>query len=150
MTTINNIKLGVGALIFNHDNKLLLGLRGPKVSENLNKWELLGGEVNFSETLSDAIKRNVREEAGIEIESEFIIGTNDKYENEKNIRWAGFTWKARLVSGTPHVVSGFQRDSEFKWVTVEEAIKMDVTAMTRLQLEQYQNWLKEFSSVENG
>lgn len=139
----NQIKIGVGILILNTESHLLLGLRGPNVKENLGKWELLGGEVNYDEKLENAVKRHAKEEAGIEVMPQVILGSNDKYENEKNIRWVGITWLAKLISGEPHVVPQFNRDSDFCWTTLEKALTMDITSMTHFQLLQYQNWLEK-------
>lgn len=68
-------RVGVGAIIIK-DGKLLLGLRGPKARDQHYKWELFGGLVEFGESLEEAIKREVMEETGLEVEPGKIIGNN--------------------------------------------------------------------------
>jgi mutator protein MutT len=63
----NTIKVGVSALIFNDEHKVLLSLRGLQARNEQGKWEIPGGEVNFGEKLEEAVKREVREEIGVEI-----------------------------------------------------------------------------------
>jgi 8-oxo-dGTP diphosphatase len=57
--------LGVGALIFRGDSVLLVE-RGKEPLKGY--WSLPGGVVEAGETLEQAIRREVREETGLEIE----------------------------------------------------------------------------------
>lgn len=66
---IDYVGVGVGAAIFNSEDKLFLTLRGKKAKNERGKWEIPGGNVEFGETLEDAIKREMREEHGIEEEA---------------------------------------------------------------------------------
>jgi len=57
--------LGVGALIF-RDDCILLAERGKEPLKGY--WSLPGGVVEVGETLDQAIRREVREETGLEVE----------------------------------------------------------------------------------
>lgn len=57
--------LGVGALIFRGDS-ILIAQRGKQPL--MGWWSLPGGAVETGERLADAIKREVREETGLEIQ----------------------------------------------------------------------------------
>lgn len=59
-------RLGCAALVVK-DNALLLGKR--KKERNYGMWVIPGGGVKFGETLEQTAKRELREEAGIEIDS---------------------------------------------------------------------------------
>jgi 8-oxo-dGTP diphosphatase len=70
--TCNNIpRLGCAAVIRRGD-KILLGVRGKE--PNKGKWVLPGGGVKFLEPLHSALKREILEEIGIEIEIKDLIG----------------------------------------------------------------------------
>ena len=54
--------VAVGGLIENEDGKILM-LKSPD-----RGWEIPGGQVEEGETITDALKREVKEETGIDIE----------------------------------------------------------------------------------
>ncbi len=133
-------RVGTGAIIVK-DQKILLGLRGPKARDQHFKWELLGGLVQFGESPQEAIAREVQEEAGIKVEPIDIIGTNVRYDEKTGEEWVGLTYLCKYVSGRPKVTQ-FDRVIDHKWLSIEECFKMELTPMTKYQLEQYQEWLK--------
>ncbi len=137
-------RIGTGAIIVNSKDCILLGLRGPKARDQHYKWELLGGLLLDGETPEETIKREVLEEAGIKVEPIDVIGTNVRYNEDKTEFWVGMTFKCKYISGKPHVTE-FDRVIDHKWLSLEECLKMDLTPMTRYQLEQYDRWLKRNS-----
>lgn len=71
--------LVVAAAIFK-ENKVLLAQRADGDFEN--KWEFPGGKVEKKETEKNALKREIREELGVEIEVQGYIANNVyKYPN---------------------------------------------------------------------
>ena len=59
----------VVALILNEKGEILLAKRNsPDLPEEHEKWEFVGGKIEFGETPEDALKREVNEESGLEIE----------------------------------------------------------------------------------
>ncbi len=134
-------RLGTGAIIINDKDEILLGLRGPKARDQHYKWELLGGLMQFGETPQEAICREVKEEAGIEIEPQYIIGNNGHIDEKTGEQWVGLTFLCKHISGKPHRTEP-DRVLEFKWVSLAEAFACELTPMTRYQLEQYKNFSK--------
>ena len=63
------IKLGVGALIVNNENKLLLDYRA-----DCNLWGTIGGAVDVGESVSAALHREVREETGLTVNIDYLQG----------------------------------------------------------------------------
>lgn len=60
------------AVVIKLGDKILLGTRGKE--PNRGKWVLPGGGVKFLESLHSALKREIMEETGLEIEIENVIG----------------------------------------------------------------------------
>ena len=134
-------RVGVGAIIIK-DGKLLLGLRGPKARDQHYKWELLGGLVEFGETLEEAIKREVMEETGLEVTPGKIIGNNVRQSPDGNEQWVGITFECAWKAGEPYRTE-HDRVLKFEWHDLDSALgRDDLTPMTRYQLEQYKDWLK--------
>lgn len=134
-------RIGVGAIIHNNKGEVLLGLRGPKARDQHYKWELMGGLLEFGETPEQAVEREILEEGDIKVKAVDVIGTNMHLSDDKTESWVGMTWLCEFISGTPKVTE-FDRVIDHKWLTLTDALKEDLTPMTRLQLEQYKAWLK--------
>ena len=62
-----NPKTGVGILLFNDNNQLLLIKRNNKKAEGFGSWAPPGGYVGWGEHFFDASKRETKEEVGIKV-----------------------------------------------------------------------------------
>ena len=62
------IGVGVGAIIVDERGRLFLARRGPNAKNERGLWEFPGGSVELGERLADALRREIREEYGVEIE----------------------------------------------------------------------------------
>lgn len=62
----------VGAVVLDTDGRLLLIRRGHAPSAGL--WSVPGGRVEPGETLADAVVREVREETGLAVRPEAVVG----------------------------------------------------------------------------
>lgn len=61
------IGVSVGVCLVNDKGEIFLAKRSQHVSNERGCWEKPGGKVDFGESLQDAIKREMKEEYGIEI-----------------------------------------------------------------------------------
>jgi len=137
-------RVGVGAIIRDETGRILLGCRN--VDDNRGKWELLGGLLESAESLEDGIRREVAEEAGITIEPITIVAHYDRYFDDKNVRNVGFCFVCKHLSGEPHMTK-HGRVSDFEWVEPRYVFDRDLTPYTKLQLEQYFEWLKVIKDI---
>ena len=110
--------IDVTAAIIEKDGKFLIAKR-KKGTHQENKWEFPGGKVESNETLENCLKRELKEEFGIETEIGEFIGDNTFDYGEKTIRLLAFN--ARYISGE------FQLNAhdEIKWITLEEFNQFD-------------------------
>lgn len=64
------ILIGSHAIILNEKNEVLLQLR-----TDFNRWGIIGGALEYNETLEDALKREVFEETGLIIKTPELFRT---------------------------------------------------------------------------
>ena len=97
------IGVGVGAIVFNQEEKVFMARRGPKARNEQGTWEFPGGMVKFGEKLSEAIKREFLEEYGMEIEVIELLCVTDHILTSEEEHWISPTFIARHVSGIPEI-----------------------------------------------
>jgi mutator protein MutT len=137
---IDYIGVGTGAFIINEEGKILLTHRGPSARNQVGKWEAPGGKVEFGETAEQTIVREAKEELGIDIKVDDLLGFVDDIIPEEKQHWAGPTWLASIVSGEPKIMEPDMCDG-MDWFTVEEAEKLDKAKTLQHDLETYKNYL---------
>lgn len=78
--------LGVGAIIFRGDS-VLLAQRGREPS--YGKWSIPGGLVELGESLHDAIRREVREEVGLDVKVGDLVAALDRviYDRTRKVEY---------------------------------------------------------------
>jgi len=86
--------------VLQHD-QVLLGLR--RGAHGAGTWSPPGGHLEFGEDPEACVRREAREEAGIELETcEFVGVTNDVFESERR-HYVTLFFKATQFSGVPSV-----------------------------------------------
>jgi len=122
----------VGALIFNEVGQVLM-VRTRKWS---NLWGIPGGKVKYGETSIAALKRELKEETDLDItDVRFVlvqdcIGSREFYRDEHFLL---LNYTCRCV-GTPAVKLNDEAQ-EFRWLSVGEAMTLDLNHPTRTLLE---------------
>lgn len=117
--------VGMGLLV-NKAGKMLITLRNdPENSRTHNKWEIPGGKVEFGETIKQAVKREMKEEVGVDVEflkRPPIITTN--------------IWKNPTVQVQVFLIGYLCRTNQnpypandetmgVKWVDAEDIVELD-------------------------
>ncbi|MBU3129845.1 (deoxy)nucleoside triphosphate pyrophosphohydrolase [Clostridium tagluense] len=123
----------VGAIIENENNEILCALRSPRMSIP-NMWEFPGGKIEASETLKEAIEREIKEELACEVE--FIDSFNDNTHEYDKFIVNLITVKCRITSGTPTI----SEHSKLIWLHRENLLSLnwapaDIQAVKQLLLE---------------
>lgn len=123
--------VSVAGLVTNDDGDILL-INSPR-----RGWEYPGGMVEPGETFQEALIREIREEAGVEVEITGFIGLCKNVEKDVvNIDFSCKYLKGELAISN--------ESSEVRWVKKEEAVKMITFPLTRKRL---QNMLSESDKV---
>ena len=71
---------GIAALIHHPASQAYLLLR--RAADRGGSWECVTGRVDQGESFEEAVRREVREELGVEVTLDFIIGTSRLYRGE--------------------------------------------------------------------
>jgi mutator protein MutT len=132
---VDYIGVGVGALIVDPEGKIFLARRGPMAKNERGLWEFPGGSVEFGERLADALKREMREEYGIEIAVGELLDVVDHILPEEGQHWVSPTYLCRIVSGTPTIREP-GKCTEIAWFSPADA-PHDLTVITRENLDHY-------------
>ncbi|HZR41441.1 MAG TPA: NUDIX domain-containing protein [Ktedonobacteraceae bacterium] len=72
-----HFRIGVSALIFD-EGRILLAHR-----RDIDWWNLPGGGMEIGETVEEALHREVREETGLEVEIEQLVGVYSKPQKQE-------------------------------------------------------------------
>ncbi len=136
---IDYIGVGVGAIIVNHEGQLFLARRGPLARNERGLWEFPGGSVEFGERLIDALKHEIHEEYGIEIDVRDLLDVVDHILPEEKQHWVSPTYICALVSGEPRILEP-GKCSEIGWFDPDE-VPDDLTVITRENLAHYRERL---------
>ncbi|GBE92261.1 NUDIX domain-containing protein [Nostoc cycadae] len=129
------IGVGVGAVIFNDKGLLFLAKRGQAARNERGTWEFPGGGVQFGEPLIEAIKREIQEEYGMQIEVKDILGVFDHILLEEKQHWISITYIALHFTGEPRINEPNKCES-IGWFTLED-LPQPLSKITQLNLHTY-------------
>lgn len=114
--------VSVAALVTNDDDEILL------VNSPWRGWEYPGGLIEPGETFQQALHREVREEAGVEIEITGFIGICKNVERDI----VNIDFSARYIGGN---LRTSEESTEVIWATPEKALQLITFPLTRKRLE---------------
>jgi 8-oxo-dGTP diphosphatase len=130
-------KKAVAVVIEDEGGNILLTQRGTLSRDEFGKWENCGGAVDEGETEEEAIKREVMEELGCELE---ITGTmyTDKFETESGAVWHVTIFSGR-INGEPKV-QNIEENNDVAWFAKDKLKNVDLASYTRKDFEKF-GWL---------
>jgi 8-oxo-dGTP diphosphatase len=86
---LNHFRIAVYALIFD-DERVLLAHR-----RDIDWWNLPGGGMEIGETVEEATCREVREETGLEVQVEWLVGVYSKPQKQEVV----LTFRCKVIGG---------------------------------------------------
>ena len=123
----------VGALIFNSDREIFL----MKSHKWRGKYVLPGGHIELGEKMQDALKREIKEETGLDIfDIEFICFTEFIFDKAfwKKRHFIFFDFAAKTKTTKVKLNSEGQ---EYIWVPIQKALKLPIEPYTRKTIKEF-------------
>lgn len=137
---VDYIGVSVGAWIVNDKGEILLTKRSQHAKNEKGKWEAPGGAVEFGETLERAIRREIKEELGIEIEIIEQWKAKNHFIPEDKQHWVPTTFLVTIAKEShPKIMEPHKFDA-IGWFAVYN-FPSPLSLITQLDLEEYMNML---------
>ncbi len=117
------------ALVEDGEGRVLLARRA--IDPERGKWDVIGGFLEENEHPLDGVRREVREETGLEIEpGDFVCATVDWYGDGPDAHATlNLTWTARILSGAPAPADDV---AELRWFAPDELPGPEELAFERI------------------
>lgn len=131
---IDFIGIGCGALILNSENEVLLLKRGIKSRNNAGFWSQPGGKVDYGETVIKAIKREIKEELGVDITLLRFLCYSDQILHRSKQHWVAISYLAKVTEGEPKIMEPEKHD-DLRWFNLKKLPELE--SITKETIEAY-------------
>ncbi|MBI2056295.1 MAG: NUDIX domain-containing protein [Candidatus Sungbacteria bacterium] len=108
------------AIVSNREGKFLV----LKASYKGLRWDLPGGAVEIPEEHETALRREVKEEAGIDIDNIIPLVVETAYNKDEDNYVLFIGYRCKAVNGD---VKLNNEHTEFRWVTKDEFMELETT-----------------------
>ena len=115
----NCVGVGCGALIVNDKNETLLQKRTSKARNGAGFWAKPGGGIEFGEKVEEALKREIKEELGVEIEIIKFLGFTESMIEGVNQHWISLNYLAKIIDGEVQNLEP-EKHEEVKWFKLDD------------------------------
>lgn len=133
---IDYIGVSVGAVIVNEKGEIFLNKRSAKTRNEHGAWEAPGGGVKFGEKREDAIKREIKEEFGVDIEIIKTLQTSDEILPKYKQHWVPTTFLARIKKGQTPKIMEPEKSEAIGWFSLDK-LPQPLSYITSLDIEEY-------------
>lgn len=123
------LQVGVKILIENEAGEMLFLRRAQTMSgETRPHWDIPGGRIDPSESLMQALAREVQEETGMTlVDNPVLLAAQDIFVSEKDFHTVRLTYRGH-ASGEVKISD---EHSEYIWMNVDEALTSELDPYTR-------------------
>lgn len=123
----NYVLIAQKAIVINEKNELLFLKRSEKSGEK-GRWDFCGGGLDKNEDPIEGIKREIKEESGLEVTDIKPIAVTS-YDQKDSVVMIGYQARAT----TNNVTLSWEHD-EYHWISYEEALELDVVIFFKTML----------------
>lgn len=113
------IGVGGGVLIFNEKNEVLLMQRSKNTNNQAGWWSKPGGTVEYGEKVISAMKREIKEEVGVDINIWGYLPHTDHIIKKEGQHWVAFNYLADIKRGKVKNMEPHKCD-DLKWFAVNK------------------------------
>jgi len=122
---IGRFSAGIGALLWRpSDGRYLVLKRSEAKDAGAGTWECISGRVDQGEGFTEALHREVGEELGLQVQIDFIVGTEHFYRGEAKPENELLLVQFCCSVQEPAAIEISWEHSEYHWVTAQEAQKL--------------------------
>lgn len=119
--SIGRFQCGVAALLYHAETRTYLLLRRSRQRDfGADDWESVTGRVDQGESFEQAVYREVREEVGLDIQIDFIIGTTRFYRGQPVPENELLGVKYACSVGSREALTISDEHDEARWLTTDE------------------------------
>jgi len=134
---VDFVGVGVGVMVRNAKGEFLLGQRQKHSNNEPGKWCFPGGTLEFGEKLFDCVKREAKEEAGIDVQPLRIVKVIDHIISGEKQHWFNPIVEAKLLVGKP-IVAEPDKIAQWQWFSLD-----NVPENLTINMVEFFNQLKE-------
>jgi 8-oxo-dGTP diphosphatase len=117
-TTIETPRIGVGAVILNEQQEILLVLRNRNPEKDT--WSIPGGKVDLFEKLEDCVVREIKEEVNLDIEVKGLLCTAETIRPVDSEHWVSVIYEAVITGGEPCNMEPDGAIGDVRWFSLRQ------------------------------
>jgi 8-oxo-dGTP diphosphatase len=134
-------KVGVGVLLLDASGRVLLTLR--KFPPEAGCWSIVGGKLDFLESLEACAVREAREEVGLTITVARLLCVTNHLLPDENQHWVSPAFLGRILSGEPRNCEP-HKTAEVSWFPLRELPRnLTITARNAIRAYTHQASAKD-------
>lgn len=134
---VDYIGVAVGVFILNEEGQVFLTKRSHNATNERGTWEIPGGKVDFGETLESAVKREAKEEYGIEVEIIEQFPAKNHLIPEENQHWVPSCFLCKIAGETVPQIMEPDKCDDLGWFAFDQ-LPSPLSIITKLDIEEYQ------------
>ncbi|KLH99462.1 DNA mismatch repair protein MutT [Brevibacillus formosus] len=135
-TTIAIPRLGVGAVILNDKNEILLVLRNRDPEKNM--WSIPGGKVDPYEQLETSVIREIKEEVNLDVKVKALLCTAETIRPESAEHWVSVIYEVTILSGEARNLEEGGAIGDMRWYSLD-ALPSNLACFAVPAIEHLQN-----------